>query len=75
MNGTLDWLKKHWFIIVALCTMSAAYGRAELQLMTQADDIAALQQTEKDVAEIKGEVKGIREDVKIIKEHLLRGDG
>jgi hypothetical protein len=82
MNGTLDWLKKHWFIVVAVVTMASAWGQMKFQVSAHENDIAKLEQKQGEVSEIKGEVgvikgevKGIREDIRIIKEHLIRGDG
>lgn len=49
----VEWLQKHWFLIVALSSMSAAWGQAQYK-------IQSLEEAVKSNAEVKKEIVQIR---------------
>ena len=53
MDKVVDWLKHHWFLIVALFTISAAYGQATVKIQT-------MEQAIKENVIVSSEIKDLR---------------
>ncbi len=49
----IEWLQKHWFLIVALTTMSAAWGQSQLKIQSLEEAVKASASLQKEFQQMR----------------------
>lgn len=72
-SGSLvDFLKKHWFLIVALVTLSSAWGQSQIKIQTLEEAVKQNSTTQAEITVIKSDLARFDERGKALVESQAR---
>lgn len=72
MNKFLTVLKNYWFLIIALATLSAAWGESQIKILDLETAVKQNATTQSEVSDLKAKTAVINERTKSIKETVER---
>lgn len=72
MNKFLNTLKNYWFLVLALVTLSAAWGQSQLKIQTLEDNIKQIIVITSEVSNLKAQSERIDERTKALQASQTR---
>lgn len=71
-SSVVEFLKKHWFLIVALVTLSSAWGQSQVKIQTLEEAVKQNVTTQSDITVIKSDLARFDERGKALVESQAR---
>lgn len=70
--NVVDYLKSHWFLIIAIFTCAAAYGEAQHRFKTIEEAVKESTRTQMQVSDLKSQLERMDERTKMLYESNVR---